>query len=197
MGNIPLLGKATKSSPTWSHIPREFTGAFFCWYHSGFQLPFPHRPRSDFQSSQGQRLAGAEPLPTPLLLNPSSIFSLETRNVICSTIQRNRDGLLNRFTHLPPEASGFSTALLQRCQAREEIISVILRERAKEVCSIYFFLTMHHPEGKVLWSGCRWIHREIEVSESHLHWERPARLHSANRPRKVTTVRLPEKSRQK
>lgn len=150
VGNIPLLGKATKSSPTWSHIPREFTGAFFCWYHSGFQLPFPHRPRSDFQSSQGQRLAEAEPLPTPLLLNPSSIFSLETRNVICSTIQRNRDGLLNRFTHLPPEASGFSTALLQRCRAREEIISVILRERAKEVCSIYFFLTMHHPEGKVL-----------------------------------------------
>lgn len=81
---------------------------FFCRYHTGFQLPFPHRPRSDFQSSQGQRLAGAEPLPTPLLLNPSCIFSLETRNVICSTIQRNRDGLLNRFIHLPPEASGFT-----------------------------------------------------------------------------------------
>lgn len=80
---------------------------FFWRYHSGFQLPFPHRPRSAFQSpcSQGQRLAGAGPLPTPLLLNPSSIFSLAIRNVICSTIQRNRDRLFNRFILLPSEAS--------------------------------------------------------------------------------------------
>lgn len=105
VGNIPLTGKATKSSPTWSHPKRIHRSLFSA---GGFQLPFPHRPRSDFQSSQGQRLAGAEPLPTPLLLNPSCIFSLETRNVICSTIQRNRDGLLNRFIHLPPEASGFT-----------------------------------------------------------------------------------------